>query len=101
MNLMTVSHSSRVTFPSRFASTGPKKSLSMVHGASSLVIASFSFALACLWMVSHGGSWNSLSSEEPGDQPAKNTAPSIGTGDVQGADGIPATDHFSSPDLTS
>ena len=33
----------------------------------------------------------------PDDEPAKNNLPSAVTGDEQHPDGMPATDHFSSP----
>src|SRR6476469_7409861 len=97
MNLTTASHSARVTFPSLFSSTGSKKSLKKVVAASAFVMTSLSFALACLWTSSNGGSGDSLSPAPPGDQPAKYTTPSAATGDVHGADGIPAADHFSAP----
>ena len=46
---------------------------------------------------SKAGSLNSLSSGPPGDQPAKNNFPSAVTGEEQGPDGMPATNHLSAP----
>src|ERR1700754_218051 len=96
MNLSTVSYSARVIVPSLFASI-LSKNPSNAFPASSFDSAPSLFLSRSVSILSNGGSWFPLSPAPPGAQPAKYSAPSVATGDVQQPDGIPATDHFSSP----
>src|SRR5215469_11548601 len=97
MSFMLASHSARVILPSLFVSLLSKNPLSMVFSEPALVRCPSFSSPACFRMSSNDGILKSLSAASPGDQPAKNRVPPAATGVVQHADGIPATDHISSP----
>src|SRR5262245_3177392 len=97
MNRRSASYSSRVIFPSLFVSSASKKPANSFPPSSREMAPSPSLSNR-FSSSSNGGIWFSFtSSGPPGDQPAKNTVPSATTGEGQHPDGMPPTDHRSSP----
>src|SRR5262245_53133434 len=96
MNLIIVSHSSRVILPSLFKSWLSKKPWKALSASSRDRAPSLSLSKS-LSIESNVGSCISLSFGPPGPPPAKNKVPSAMTGEGQHPEGIPFKNHFSEP----